>query len=1615
MQEPKIAAPSIGVQGQSSPLSRTRVLTEEGNPLVVYRGEHGERDSAGELQTRLGSLSFGTLTAATLYATEPNELKSDLVASQAFIIPALLDVRNPLVDCPDDPFIDFSRLREALGDTQARRIALKFSSHIENTGNWQDNFREAHPDISAFLEHANGEDLDQLYMMLFPILDDPFEVSLLQAAGFDGAIYGGCGATAAEPEYRVFSEDQVIYPLSIGWPAAPERADVVEQHVPALDAEPQVKRSSVKAVREAIADLIGGDGVRLGEGLGRLVVTTSRELAMSGMLTDGYLRVESEALASLSSREGFQRMLAEQRAAKKRSIDAIGDVGDCAIVRQQDGSERWQMILRDASESGKWRTQSFDRKGFSGHMVYATRALAIEAAATSGFTQRDDLALDRIQDTPEFQRGLFATDLIGLVNSRVITFEEANVRLAEYDRIEAARHSLALAGAQAFITQGTIYLLADQIEAGDEKGVYLHEVTHRYGRPVLGAHGWSHVLGTLKGWAGSPQGSIERSIHDAALRRALSGSDGRVDVFDEELFAYSVEEAVRRGIMPSASAHPESAEAWLDDVAGMLQGLVQQMLGRPVSVISSPQDLVDLAYALAQIENTGRMQRVLQRLSPQEQAVLREMVEGANLANPFPDLRTHVLLHVPDALQAGQWAQWAAAEVQSASGTVAEQVVASGLIDWLRAQPADLSISPQEVSLFLARTPLAPRTGALSDRGPNTIVECPGPFTDWLRDQRKAAFARWTSGLPVVGEHEYPSTYLGGPAVFEVFHGTTHTGITEFKRQGSRGGFLGKGPYFSTNSADVSANYAGIGPDATSNLEEAQLDILRSADHDIHEAASLLAEYFKAVEISTVVTDDNADELWDEHRESAAMHHARSQLLGDSDGLMMKALVKLERPLDTLYGRMTYERIFDEEGDLRDEQGSLVDWILAARRVGAQLDAEAQMEGYIDACLKAVEDSIEIEVKEVFDLALQELQDIYEDGEGLSPGGVVAMIAEELGYDGIVMDAWKHFGRRSGAGRIVIGAMRGLREETLHVLPFSAQQVKSATGNRGTFDPNSPDIRFSNLKPDMPTFVQWFGQSKVVDDEGKPLVMYHGTRSDFTEFGRGRWPGTINDIGSWFASDAATASMFAGSDGGQVMPVYLSIQKPLYIDSVDELHTLWAKHAGGDARLRNGDTDNFRSWLRRQGHDGLVISASDMDPSFATGVYMVPLDSTQIRSAIGNQGHWSAENPDSRFSRSPETLVSTADLPPDMQDILGSFFEEFGERLPAALATVTVPLNRFPDVPLADGLIDERGIEYARAMIGAEVPPVIVYGDLWLDGRHRVWAAKQDGKTEIKAFDISAYLPREAINVIEPVADLGDQKIDAAGLTGDDKGAFQDWFKNSKVVGQTGAPLVVYHGTGESFSEFKGVEGRNGFYFTESCEYADLFAEGATPNVMPVYLSISNPADLRGEISYKMQVALRKAGYKRVADLGLTSPAARWELFDGDASFREALLAAGYDGARLVEPDSDDRTNLTTSWVAFHPDQIKSAIGNRGTFDPNSPDIRFSRSAPDGSARDGDKIPLFHGTKSQFETFKPTGQGFYGEGVYLTSSLEAAQEFGEGASGEGELRVLEVVSHAKRP
>ena len=170
-----------------------------------------------------------------------------------------------------------------------------------------------------------------------------------------------------------------------------------------------------------------------------------------------------------------------------------------------------------------------------------------------------------------------------------------------------------------------------------------------------------------------------------------------------------------------------------------------------------------------------------------------------------------------------------------------------------------------------------------------------------------------------------------------------------------------------------------------------------------------------------------------------------------------------------------------------------------------------------------------------------------------------------------------------------------------------------------------------------------------------------------------------------------------------------------------------------------------------------------------------------------------------------------------------------------------------------------------------------------------------------------------------------------------DTAAFKAWFGDSKVVDAEGKPLVVYHGTPTPeftrFTKGQGMGGPLGMWFASTGEAASRFATtryaDQGPAVYPVYLSIQNPMEYQGWSGFTDKVAEFRPGKL---------------LEDKVKSLRRSLAQKGYDGIVIRGSDTDSGGSRD-DWVAFRPEQIKSAIGNVGTFDPNNPSI-LEQTAP---------------------------------------------------------------------
>ena len=157
--------------------------------------------------------------------------------------------------------------------------------------------------------------------------------------------------------------------------------------------------------------------------------------------------------------------------------------------------------------------------------------------------------------------------------------------------------------------------------------------------------------------------------------------------------------------------------------------------------------------------------------------------------------------------------------------------------------------------------------------------------------------------------------------------------------------------------------------------------------------------------------------------------------------------------------------------------------------------------------------------------------------------------------------------------------------------------------------------------------------------------------------------------------------------------------------------------------------------------------------------------------------------------------------------------------------------------------------------------------------------------------------------------------------------AFRAWFDGSWLADEDGNPIVLYHGTrpGTDITAFELPNAYDGIYFTPDPLYAEgftneLFADDkSTGGLFPVYLSIKNP-------------------FVVIADEGDET----WEKFCYRGYNRQELESQGHDGAILIEKS----TGVIDQVQAYHPTQIKSAIGNVGTFNPTISDIRYARTDP---------------------------------------------------------------------
>lgn len=253
--------------------------------------------------------------------------------------------------------------------------------------------------------------------------------------------------------------------------------------------------------------------------------------------------------------------------------------------------------------------------------------------------------------------------------------------------------------------------------------------------------------------------------------------------------------------------------------------------------------------------------------------------------------------------------------------------------------------------------------------------------------------------------------------------------------------------------------------------------------------------------------------------------------------------------------------------------------------------------------------------------------------------------------------------------------------------------------------------------------------------------------------------------------------------------------------------------------------------------------------------------------------------------------------------------------------------------------------------------------------------------------------------------------------------SFWRWFGDSRVVDSEGRPLVVYHGTPSDFDAFSGAflgkvtrstSSKSGFFFASTPRTAQSYADhGATVAPVQELIEKADKAGERGDWD-KYDALMLEAEQLEASMVG-DGMARGQNIMPVYLSIQKPLEidAAGEnpEGVGGIDPlikraqrakndgvsirNFDDAAGLYNEladhFIAFDPTQIKSATGNRGTFDPNDPSILYQ--------------PAYHGSPYRFDKFTldaiGTGEGAqaYGWGLYFAGKREIAEFYRETLSG----------------
>jgi hypothetical protein len=293
---------------------------------------------------------------------------------------------------------------------------------------------------------------------------------------------------------------------------------------------------------------------------------------------------------------------------------------------------------------------------------------------------------------------------------------------------------------------------------------------------------------------------------------------------------------------------------------------------------------------------------------------------------------------------------------------------------------------------------------------------------------------------------------------------------------------------------------------------------------------------------------------------------------------------------------------------------------------------------------------------------------------------------------------------------------RGLDIETASIDEIRAA-IEQDTENRDAEALYQAD---GTIATESEAFKKWFGDSKVVDENGKPLVVYHGTKQGgFEEFNNAKAKSQRDNgffgQGIYFTSERDIAESYADDYGDsekavnpQVYEAYVSIKNPFVWDVSNDAKAEETRQAieamgikiqniSSSTRIQPRDVSKFTDNLKSAGYDGVVVHYPAM-PKFGEVVAFEP---TQIKSVF-NRGTFDPNDARILYQNGERDLLVQHNIR------LGGLMnaEKLGG-LPVpslAIAKKDAPLEGFGEITLlADKNLIDPQANKASKVFGADV------------------------------------------------------------------------------------------------------------------------------------------------------------------------------------------------------------------------------------------------------------------------------------------------------------------------